>query len=212
MEVDEEILDTTPTKSSQSHRGVRKRVISGLHRSLSLTRSKPTNLHREDAFVTPRDSQGSIILGNTQSLLPQIPESQLSYRDSQSQSSVQTPDSQITNEVIPGNSYFVRASQHLSNPTQRISKMTRSKTMPTGICTSGRGEGQLMAGGITMSEAFRHTVSPSIPQPQSTTDTPRASPDLRSLTRHASFGMGTTPISSRCRMKSLPFVPPFKKD
>jgi hypothetical protein len=188
-------------------------------------------LLRHQSIVNNNDSQGSTILGGTQPLVhqPSVPKAH-------GKSSAAIPESQFEPEtelelehevresqqshVPDSGSYFTRASQQLQDPV-RSSRLSRTKSTPARPAFFGlRNENsEMMAKGITMAEAFSYTPQPS-PIKHSPSKTSRLptlpeegssqQKSLKTLARQASVGMGTMPGTARKRMKSLPFIPPFK--
>jgi hypothetical protein len=186
-------------------------------RGTSRPGSRPLTIAQSQSYITvPEDpqanfcnSQGSIILGDSQRLIrhsrsstileiqldseaeqPEIPESQLSYD--------------------PKESYFERASHSLRLSVKRLN-FHRTKSIPAGLHLSSLAP-NMKAGGSTLSGVLEHTISPnkkgigllpSMPERQSKRKV------LTELTKQASIGFGTIPGSTRRRMVSLPFTPPF---
>jgi hypothetical protein len=76
-----------------------------------------------------------------------------------------------------------------------------------------QGSDEMLAGGITVAEAFQNTVSP-VKSGSSLRTLLDRSPgrqeqSLKALTRQASLNLGTLPESARKRTVSLKFKPPF---
>lgn len=193
--------------------------------------------------VKDADSQGSTILGGNQPLfartdshlVPNISKKRGDSQLSDHQSSVAIPETQFEVEPEPGArecqqsyipetvSYFSRASQQLKEPVTS-GRLSRTKSTPARMAFFGPGndDPELMAGGISMEEAFAYSPSKTSPVKPSSFRTPARLPtlleekssgqkSLRRLTREASLGLGTMPGTGRKRNMSLPFVPPFKR-
>lgn len=198
--------------------------------ALQFVNSRPTSPQQPAPINT--DSQGSVELGDTQRLLrgdqhAYIPETQFSKpKQEPEQEAVDEGEEEVEPDVllsqvsfVPQSSYFEQASQNLQEPVRRPN-VVRTKSMPASMHTPRAPERpELIAGGITIAEAFQYTISPSQSRSKSIggvrgtllTATPGSEKSLRTLTRQASRGLGTLPSSTRKRMVSLPFVPPFKK-
>jgi len=220
MQVDEEIVDSpTPPRELEGAASSRRESL----RRRSSIRSQPLHvvdqLPESASFEMPpavtHDSQGgSIILGDTRnfrrSYPADIPETQVDEEE------------EIETQVVkvPNGSYFSQASQRLSQPlrpsivNRTISTPIRARSRVHFNLHQNDDSNGLMAGGISMSAAFRHTVSPvkSSPNRQSSqVQTPSQPRTLKELTRSASQGLGTLHGSARKRTVSLPFKPPFKQ-
>ncbi|KAI9051657.1 hypothetical protein LZ554_004699 [Drepanopeziza brunnea f. sp. 'monogermtubi'] len=213
MEEQEEIVDIqTPSPvrkqvGNDRRRSLRKRSTS-IRQPLRTAKDRPeSQIMTQDILPSiTHDSQGgSLELGSTQkfvvrrSFAYEIPETQVEDQ----------PEEQAKHTVlVPENSYFSQASQHLSESAQRAS---RTLSMPVRVHFAHqlkeeeRGE-SMMAGGVTYSAAFQHTVSsptktptssrPSMMHPQS------SQTSLKDLTRKASLGMGTV-LSKKRRLTSI---------
>jgi len=189
------------------------------------------------------DSQGSTILGGSQPFFarsnshpaPSISNKREDSQISNNESSVAIPETEPEPEPEPGFresqqsyvpeivSYFARATQKLKEPLTS-GRLSRTKSTPAKLAFLGPGieDPNLMAGGISMEEAFAYSPSKTSPIRPSTFRTPVRLPtlleekstgqkSLRTLTREASLGLGTMPGTARKRMMSLPFVPPLKR-
>lgn len=117
--------------------------------------------------------------------------------------------------LVAQTSYFSQASQNLAEPV-RSSNIRRSKSSLARLRFAQPQEQTdkgSMAGGITMSAAFQHTVSPvkssASRLPSLMEKTPKHQKSLKTITRQASVGLGVMPGSARKRNVSLPFAPPF---
>jgi hypothetical protein len=233
MEVeDDEILDSpTPVQAPQPLSNDIKiswrRLSHMASHALQLVVSRPASPQQH--IPTSKESQGSIELGDTQrfahdSQHTSIPENQFSKLkqepnndggkegDEDEEEEREVSLSQMV--VIPESSYFQRACQSLQEPVRKPS-IVRTKSMPASMYTPHPTEkGDSMSGGISMTDAFQHTISPSRSKSSGVMGKfMSATPGKRLsvLTRQASRGLGMLPTSARKRMVSLPFVPPFKK-
>jgi len=94
--------------------------------------------------------------------------------------------------------------------------MARTKSLPAHMFNAQlQINPLLMASSITMSQAFNHTMSPTKSgsrRPNLIEEMSSPAKSLRSLTRQASFQLGTRPGSARRRTTTTPWVTPFKKD
>jgi hypothetical protein len=205
--------------------------------ALTVVASRPAS--PQQPLTNNGDSQGSVELGNTQRLLrvsadAYIPETQFSqpceegekddYQgenedEDEDEADVDVPNSQLT-FVIESRDYFEGAPQCHYDPIRKLN-LVRRKSIPAVLHTPHRpgiDEAEMMTGGVTMAAAFQHTIP--IPSRSKSsaggmnklmTSIPAREKSLRVLTRQASVELGTLPPSTRRRMVSLPFVPPFKK-
>ncbi|EKD20045.1 uncharacterized protein L3040_002277 [Drepanopeziza brunnea f. sp. 'multigermtubi'] len=213
MEEQEEIVDIqTPSPvrkqvENDRRRSLRKRSTS-IRQPLRTAKDRPeSQIMTQDILpAITHDSQGgSLELGSTQkfvarrSFASEIPETQVENQ----------PEEQAKHTVlVPENSYFSQASQHLSESAQRAS---HTLSMPVRVHFAHQlkeeehGE-RMMAESVTYSAAFQHTASsptktptssrPSIMHPQS------SQTSLKDLTRKASLGMGTV-LSKKRRLTSI---------
>ncbi|RAL65608.1 hypothetical protein DID88_005280 [Monilinia fructigena] len=117
-------------------------------------------------------------------------------------------------EGVPEGSYFYRASQTLMGSFHK--PKTRAKSTPGCFHPKTDRQGITPAAVQSSSEDTSNlicetTISPKFLQLSYTT-TPRSEKSLSSITRKASFALGTLPASvKRKRAKTLAFIPPFKK-
>jgi hypothetical protein len=220
MEVDEEIFDS-PTPSSTYPRIIngagqlarrRSRIGSKCLTVVGTRRPSPIP-EVESPYL--QNTQGSVELGDSQRLaavrgkLPScIPETQLEDQH------VELIDERSSQQpFVPQASYFERASQKLQLPVRKLN-LERTKSMPASKHTPG-----LMAGGISMSDAFEHTLSGFSPRKSTTPlptllhETAAQKKSLITLTRRARIGLGSIPSSSvrRRQVSLLPFIPPFRR-
>ncbi|PVH83559.1 hypothetical protein DL98DRAFT_513078 [Cadophora sp. DSE1049] len=220
MQVDEEIVDCpTPPhereRATASRRQSLRKQPSIRSQSLQVVDQLPDSASFEIPPAITHDSQGgSIILGDT-------PNFRRSYPADIPETQVPDDEERETQVVMVSNgSYFSQASQQLSQPL-RASNANRTNSTPgrtrsrVHFDLHQRDDGNgLMAGEISVSAAFQHTVSPvkSPPNRQpSQLQTPSQPRTLKELTRSASQGLGTLHGSARKRTVSLPFKPPFKQ-
>ena len=203
-------------------------------------------LLRHGSIVNNNESQGSTILGATRPLvghlgvsmarnasekrpirLPNIQsgaEISETQFDSEHEHEIESEVHQSQLSYVPESiSYFARASQQLQDPI-RSTRFSRTKSTPARPAFFGPPNDNpgLMAGGISMDEAFAYSpnqispikISPLNRTPRLPTLLEAGSSQrksLKTLARQASLGMGMTPGMARKRMKSLPFIPPFKR-
>ncbi|CZT42282.1 uncharacterized protein RSE6_02143 [Rhynchosporium secalis] len=227
MQVDEEITDvTTPprerARAALSRFASLRRRPSIRSQSLYVVDELPESGSLRNPFATTCNSQeGSIILGDTQkfhhSYPADVPETQ-----------VELVEEENVVVMVPEQGYFSQASQHLSQPFHvSRSGVNRTLSVPARARLEPDQEEdesghRLMAGGISMSAAFQHTVSPATsssaqqlswvqPLNQPRTPSQRQNKSLRELTRSASMGMGTLHASAKRRPTSAIYQPPFKK-
>ncbi|KAG4030604.1 hypothetical protein MFRU_011g00630 [Monilinia fructicola] len=119
----------------------------------------------------------------------------------------------VPEEVLEG-SYFHRASQTLMGSFQ--TPKSRAKSTPGRFHLKSARQGITPAAvqsksGDTSSIVCETTIPPKFSQ-LSYVPTPRSEKSLSSITRKASFALGTLPASvRRQRAKTLAFIPPFKK-
>ncbi|KAF8858289.1 hypothetical protein BDZ45DRAFT_400421 [Acephala macrosclerotiorum] len=202
IEVDDEIYDSPTQPLSQarlSGQNYNSRQRSRLaSRPLPLAPSRPRSPILEN---TDQNSQGSVILGNTQNfVLPvSIPETQLSNEGEE-------PRSQIYE--VP--SYFSQAIQNLENPNSKH-LFSRTKSTPARVHFE---QAQTDARLLTASAMFVKTISPvrstlSQRLPTLREESGTSSQSLHVLTRRASSSMGTRPADSRRRMQPAVYNPPF---
>jgi hypothetical protein len=228
MEVEEEIVDAVSPIRAQTRawttirRHPSSRRHSGIGRQHLITvRSRPSSPSPNPLFTSLQDSQGSIILGEPPRVVRRpsgnsIPETQF-VDDSE------TLETGLT--FVPDSTgYFDQARRDLTESTRGPNLLTRTTSMP--MHTLHR-PNPLLAGHISMTAAFAHTLSrnpltagntsisspvrPTSRLPTLREETPDQMKSLKTLTRQASLGLGTVPESARKRMVSLPFTPPFKK-
>ncbi|KAE8448594.1 hypothetical protein EG329_009019 [Mollisiaceae sp. DMI_Dod_QoI] len=205
MEVDEEIHDSPP--QSSSHVRLEKRIYPTRHRSriasrpLPLAHSRPESPISQNSPADQHGSQGSTILGETQNfVLPEvsIPETQLYDKP-------EVPRSQ----VYDASSYLSQASQDLKKPVHKL-RLSRTRSSPAHVIFE---QAQTSVSLIPPSTVFRINVSPfksAARLPSLLEKNPTPAPGLNALTRKASIGMGTMPVSASRRMMSAPWKPPFK--
>ncbi|KAG0646272.1 hypothetical protein D0Z07_8385 [Hyphodiscus hymeniophilus] len=236
----DEIVDCpTPAESEKSpnlKRKLSRKISRSASQALQIVGTRPPSPHPQ--IRLDRESQGSVELGDTQVLLGASPgtcvaETQLSnpnqglehlHEGMQDEADEEYDDKQVevgswSQETFTlGSNYFQRASEDLVNPDRRA-KILRTRSMPASVQTSrAQAKGEFKHGGVTMTAAFKYTISPSSRMTSSSgvgdtmlSGTPRAEKTLSELTRRASKDLGTVPSSERKRMVSLPFHPPFQK-
>lgn len=201
IEVDEDIYDSPmPIRrgTSQLHPSRQRSRIPS--QPLRLVRSRPISPKPIETIETQHDTQGSIILGETQnSVLPErvIYETQL--LDEPVESHLQ---------IFDALDYFARASQTLKEPIHRLKPM-RAKSSPAHLHLGLDKDDMNLLPPTAM---FRATISPVKSSRLSTLTEEVSTPhkSLDALTRKASQGMGTLPAGARSRTVSVPFKPPFK--
>jgi len=213
MEEDEEIFDSpSPIAPSQTSRAriIRRRGS----RPLTTTSFPRSPSSTEPSVLIVPDSQGSVELGDPRKPARQISRAHMTqtYVEGDAVEPDEEPLSQQS--FVPTSSYFDRASQHLQIPIQRT-YLSRTKSMPRDMHYFRQEQNDgMMVGGITMSKAFMHTVSPrksSGRVPSILEETATREKSLKALTRKASVGLGTLPASEKRRTVSMRFAPPFKK-
>ena len=222
--MEEGIFDSSPVKK-------RKRASSS--RAGSTLRSRPNTRSQSLVMTASRrmspdkdvptaaeqkpqtgDFKGSIVLGESQFLVapstpPGIPETQFEVAPAadcwQEKSSQQSYEPQSS--FLPQSSYFDPASQQLQQldlPVKR-SKLSRAKSMPNrSHYDQGSQSTEIMSGGITHEETFRHTVSSSPQRPSSSRRSSMyagGQKSLMELTRQRNAEMGTS--STRRRISSI---------
>jgi hypothetical protein len=207
MEVDEDIEDSpTPIRRRASQRRASQVCATGQRSQLSsqalyLVRSRRVSPSPIETVETQHDTQGSIILGETQNfVLPEriIPETQCLEED----------PAEPRFQVFDRPSYFAQASQTLNEQFHKI-KITRAKSSPAHVHLDLDKDAVNL---MPPSELFKSTISPPKPSRLPTltqeTLTPINSPNA--LTRKASQGMGTLPANARSKSVLMRFKPPFK--
>jgi hypothetical protein len=212
IEPEEEIADNPTPMPLPNNKDLRRqpsRRYSRFEIQLTMARSRRTSPIPESEATSVHDSQGSVILGNSQrrirrSSADTIPETQLNDMP-------ETPETRTF--IAPQTSYMQRAIGQLSQPILR-SNLTRTKSMPAhAFCAQPeRDSDTMMAGGTTMTAAFQHRVSPAksaCRMPSLMEEISSQEKSLKTLTRHASLNMGTMPGSARKRMGFLRLKPPF---
>jgi len=233
MEMEHDAIVDPPTpvlarRKSPNMRGTSGRPSRMDSQARELVPTRPPSPQRP--AQSNNESQGSVVLGDTQILArvatrSSIPETQFlelnhqpgegGVEGSQGNESQVVRPSQLF--IIPesSDSSFGLASQGLRHQVATPSIVRRKSMPPSMHRLQTQESGGLMAGGITMTAAFHHTIGstpPSIGRIKGTllAVTPGTGKSLKSLTRQASIGLGTIPCSGRRRMQSLPFKPPFK--
>ena len=213
MQVDEDIIDSPAPASSQGRRNLHRsssRRLSGLRsQQLTMVHSRQHSPNPEDKPIDERDTQESIELGQKGRNI-RHPLSKAVFK-TQLNDVLEIPETQFT--VVPQRSYMERARIHLNEPVPRPSR-SRAKSMPvhTYFVQEDQASDNIMAGGITMTAAFQHTVSPAKSpsrMPSLLEEGSSVKKSLSSLTRQASLNMGTLPGSARARTPSLQLKPPF---
>jgi hypothetical protein len=236
MEVEnDEIVDSSsplrnlPSRTSKSSvfQGSSRRLPRMASQALQLVAARPPSPPRQD--LINEETQGSVELGDSQRFVRDPPpttmqETQFSKPAQESNEDVEEAEEEEKTGVsssqmsyVPESSYFARASQSLQKPARKPF-IVRTKSMPASMHTPRAPEKMLVTGGVTMTEAFQHTIPSSQSRSKSSgvrgtliTATPGSEKSLRTLTRQASRGLGTLSSSNRKRLVSLSFVPPFKK-
>jgi hypothetical protein len=181
--------------------------------------------HRKELSLINAESYGSVEVGDSQRLPRHlsrscVPETQFdrpSNNSAEQDEQSDIPTSQAT-YVPPSSTCFQRASEDLE-ASFRKPNLARSKSMAASMHTPRRpdNDGEMMAGGITMTAAFQHNISPirssgRMPTLMSSASSSRKEKSLKVLTRQASMGLGTISAHKGRRIMSLPFKPPFKND
>jgi len=200
-----------PFQERQVFRRPSSRRPSGYRSSqLTMVRSRRNSPVSEEP-TNPHDTQGSVELGASQWIVQRSPSDVVSERLLRYQPEI--PETQFS-VVEPQLSYMERALEQLSSPVRRPNPI-RTKSMLAHVLFAPHGQSSsgLIAGGITMAEAFHHTVSPlksgnRLPTLREECSSEEKS--LRSLARKASVKLGTMPCSARRRTVSLQFKPPFR--
>lgn len=177
-------------------------------------------------FCAHGDSQGSVELGDNHRFQVRrpstIPETQFSKKTIEITELMLNDDGDendadyLSSQIVPESSYFDRASQNLQGLSLN-STIIRSKS--AFVKTPHTSEKDQMAGGITFTSAFQHTISPPQSRSKSSglrdtliTATPKSQKSLQSLTRRASNMMGTLPSGKKRAKSSIIYQPPFKKE
>lgn len=213
MEVDEDIADSPTPAPSQNRQAVHRRMSrrrSGLgSQQLTVVQSRRNSLIPENELANASDTQGSIELGDSRTIIRRARPDEVSEAG---ESQPEIPETQFS--FVHQMSYMERALGQLSSPVQRPS-LNRTKSMPAHVffLQPKQGSDTMLAGGITVAEAFQHTVSPVKSGSRLRTslgESPgRQEQSLKALTRQVSLNLGTLPESARKRTVSLQFKPPF---
>jgi hypothetical protein len=203
MEVDEDIVDSpTPTASqgrfSVHRRSSRRRSGVGGQQS-TMVRSHPHIPIPEEEPADERDMQGSVELGQQQGNGRHSPSDTSPER--QPSKHLEIPETQFS--VEPQMSYMERALSQLNEPNSVPRSRTKSMLARAFFAQTDYEDDGMMAGGITMSAAFHHTVSPPKSGSSLLEESPAQEKTLKALTRQASLSMGTMPGSARKRTPSL---------
>jgi hypothetical protein len=214
MEVDEDIIDSPTPAPSQNRQAVHRRSSrrrSGLgSQQLTVVRSRRNSLIPENELTNTSDTQGSVELGNSRTIIRRSPLDEVSETRRESQPEI--PETQFS--FVHQMSYMERALGQLSSPVRRPS-LSRTKSMPAHVffLQPKQGSDTMLAGGITVAEAFQNAVSPVKSGSRLRTllgESPgRQEQSLKALTRQASLNLGTLPESARKRTVSSQFKPPF---
>jgi hypothetical protein len=214
MEVDEDIIDSPTPALPQVRQVVHRRSSrrrAGLgSQQLTVVRSRRNSLIPENELTNASDTQGSVELGDSRTIIRRsLPDEN---SETQRESQPEIPETQFS--FVHQRSYIERALGQLSSPVRRPS-LSRTKSMPAHVffLQPNQGSDEMLAGGITVAEAFQHTVSPVKSGSRLRTllggSPGRQEQSLKALTRQASLNLGTLPESARKRTISLQFKPPF---
>jgi hypothetical protein len=214
MEVDDDIIDSRTPALPQVRQVVHRRSSrrrAGLgSQQLTVVRSRRNSLIPENELTNASDTQGSVELGDSRTIIRRsLPDEN---SETQRESQPEIPETQFS--FVHQRSYIERALGQLSSPVRRPS-LSRTKSMPAHVffLQPNQGSDEMLAGGITVAEAFQHTVSPVKSGSRLRTllggSPGRQEQSLKALTRQASLNLGTLPESARKRTISLQFKPPF---
>lgn len=212
MEVDEIVDSPTPAPQQSRqivHRRTSRRSPDFGSQQLTMVRSRWNSPIPENESATVSDTQGSVELGAPRKILRRLISDEVPETQRERQQEI--PETQLS--FVPQLSFMERALGQLNEPMPKTN-LSRTKPMQAHVffAQQERDNVMMVAGGITMIEAFQHTVSPIKSGRRLPTLLEESSGQeqiLKALTRQASLNLGTLPINAQNRTSSLRFKPPF---